>query len=85
MVKPPKFNNKFSTKIYFAKNFPSLTSLVSLLKSNHQSKPSPFPFILRMFSKRMRGRINSINLREEYCVGDFEVVMEWVDFLGGRV
>lgn len=38
-----------------------------------------------MFSKRMRGRLQSINLRDEHCFGDFEVVFEWVDFLKGKI
>jgi hypothetical protein len=33
----------------------------------------------------MRGRILSINLRDEYCFGDFEIVFEWIDFLRGKI
>lgn len=38
-----------------------------------------------MFSKRLRGKIQSINLRDEICFGDFEVVFEWKDFLKGKI
>lgn len=38
-----------------------------------------------MFRKKLRGQIDCISLREEVCVGDFEICFEWRDYLQGKI
>ena len=75
---------KNNTKLYFGKGFSSISSMITVMK-NRSSKNKKIEYCLRMFSKRMRGRILSINLRDEFCFGDFEIIFEWIDFLRGKI
>ena len=38
-----------------------------------------------MFKKKLRGQINSINLKEENCFGDLTVSFQWKDYLKGKI
>lgn len=60
---------KHNTRLYFGKGFPSLNAMISALKQ--RSKPKKIEYCVHMFRKRMRGRILSINLKDEFCFGDF--------------
>lgn len=62
-----------STILYFGKGFKSLGDMVSALKKSSGNLKA-IEFCIRMFSKRLRGKIQSINLRDEVCLGDLEVV-----------
>ncbi len=64
---------KNNTTLYFGKGFNSISSMMTVMKSK-SSQTKKIEYSIRMFSKRMRGRILSINVRDEYCYGDFEVV-----------
>lgn len=52
---------------------------------NKSSTPKMIDYCVRMFSKRMRGKIHSINLKDQICFGDLEITFEWRDFLKGRI
>jgi hypothetical protein len=62
-----------STILYFGKGFRSIGDMFTVVK-NSSAKPKTVEYCVRMFSKRMRGRIQSINLRDEVCFGDLEMV-----------
>lgn len=60
---------KSNTRLYFGKGFKNLTDMISILKKNSRVYKK-IEFCVHMFGKRMRGRIMSINLKDEVCYGD---------------
>ena len=75
---------KNNTRLLFGKGFKNLTEMISILKTNSNGYKK-IEFCVHMFGKRMRGRIISINLKDEVCYGDLELVFEWKDFLKGKI
>ena len=63
-----------------------MIALNKIIKQNN-SKPNKqkMSFVVNMFKKKLRGRISSINLRDEYCFGDCSIKFEWKDYLQGRI
>ena len=59
--------------------------MISVIKSKPITPLKKIHYCVRMFSKRMRGRLSTISLREHLCYGDFEVVFERVDYLKGKI
>ena len=58
--------------------------MIAALKIKNKS-PQLIEYCVRMFSKRLRGKIHSVNLKDEVCFGDLEITFEWRDFLKGRL
>ncbi len=59
--------------------------MISVLKSRPNTPLKKMHYCVRMFSKRMRGKLSTVSLRDHYCYSDFEVVFEWIDFLKGKI
>ncbi len=76
---------KNNTRLYFGKGFKSLSAMLTLLKNRPAKSSIQVDYCVKMFGKRMRGKIHSINLRDEVCYGDIEMIFEWKDFLKGRI
>jgi hypothetical protein len=64
---------KNSTVLYFGKGFKSMGEMMTVVKSQPKSQKH-IEYCVRMFSKRMRGKIHSVNLRDEVCFGDLEII-----------
>ena len=63
---------KYNTKIYFGKGFNSAAEMAERYKkAAKRDNLEKVSFSVRMFKKRLRGQMLSINLKEENTYGDF--------------
>ena len=76
---------KNSAKLYFGKGkgIKNISKMLEKIKSSSSNEKTFF--CIKMFKKRLRGSLTSINLREEACFGDFTISFQWKDYLKGKI
>ena len=76
---------KHSARLYFAQGVKSAAEMLEKVRKGPKNNYERVQFSVRMFRKRLRGHIISINLKEEDCFGDLEVSFVWKDYLKGKI
>ena len=77
---------KYNAKMYFGKGIKNATDMVQKVKENsNKNNYERVQFSIRMFKKRLRGKVWSITLQDENCYGDLQINFAWKDYLKGKI
>lgn len=76
---------RYNTKIFFGKGIKNAAEMSLRCKRPPREKPERINFSVHMFHKRLRGKLQSVNLKEENTYADFDFTFSWRDFLKGNI
>ena len=77
---------KYNAKLFFGKGIKNAEEMVKKIKENkNKTNYERMQFSIRMFKKRLRGKVWSITLKDENCYGDLEINFFWKDYLKGKI